>query len=310
MDMRPPHIHTEAQQTAHTDLKATAHQLTVDVHARNVANADGAAAAHDLAAYQSWHPEYKNADAKKRMRWNAILGLHVIAWICDAILVATFGAFLARLFSGGNFLLTIIFTVVFTLVLSIIGAALIIGVRILIDERRRERNIPSLRRWQAAGVIVSLIPLVLIFGVGFALAANHHFGSIILAVAQLHLLWIAIAATIATAVLVFSGDLGNTAKGFLLYKKTLAKKQAVINKKKKVYETADHAAVHGAMYLVEGTQSYTLTYGVKPILPPFDAEVVSFIHEKFPHALPAWNSTTGDDTINATNSTATNANTV
>ena len=272
----------------HSQLKELAHRLSRNVRRRNEARADGRTVADDLGAYLSWHGEFHNADAKTRMRWNAILLLHVIAWICDAILVATFSAFLARLFSGGNILLMIGLTLALTLVLSAIGVALILGVRTVIDERRRARNIPSLRRWEFAGGIVSAIPLLLVVGVGFSLAANHHLGSIVVAIAQLHLIWVALAAVLATAILIFSGDLGITAKGYMLYKKDYKAKTAAVATQKEIYRIADSSGVHSAMYLVEGTKSYIQSYDEPPILPPFDDDVVIFMKEKFPHTLSAW----------------------
>jgi hypothetical protein len=272
----------------HTQLKELAHRLTGNVRRRNEARADWRTVADDLAAYLSWHGDFHNADAKTRMRWNAILLLHVIAWICDAILVMTFSAFLARLFSGGNMLLMIGLTVVLTLVLSAIGVALILGTRLLIDEHRRARNIPSLRRWEFAGGLVSAIPLLLVVGVGFSLAANHHLGSIVVAIAQLHLIWVALAAVLATAILIFSGDLGITAKGYMLYKKEYKTKCAALATQKEAYRIADGGAVHSAMHLVEGTKSFLQSSGQPPILPPFDDDVVVFMKERFSHTLPTW----------------------
>jgi hypothetical protein len=183
--------------------------------------------------------------------------------------------------------MTLLFSAGLTLAMSIVGATIIIGVRLMIDQRRRQRDLRSLRRWQVAGVITSAIPLLLVGGVGSAAIAHKRIGGIGTMVLQSHLIWLAIAAVIATATLIFSGDLGNDAKSWLQFRRAKRSYTSTLNAERAVYSSADGVAVRAAMELAQGTRLYKSTYGEPPLLPPLDLDVEQFIRERFTNALPA-----------------------
>lgn len=282
-------IVSEPQRRLHDHLTDTCHELPQHVRALTTANSDGAAAAQTLAEHCAAHPEFDGANTHHTTRWSIIIFVSLMAWVTDAALVASFSAYLVGLFLGTRvfFLLKVIATLVVTFFMSLIGASLIVGTRLMIEKARRERRRGVLRFWQAIGVLVCLIPLLLVTGLALAVTAQHSLGGVAMAVAGSHLFWLAIAAMIATAVLVFSGEIGNDAKAWFRFRQKKRAMAATVERHRDTYRAADAAGVHAGMDLMQGTKLYVQTYGARPVLPPLDRDVEQFLRDRFSNALVA-----------------------